>query len=78
MLKTMFTSPQQRTRWFIALPFIFSLFAILLAFGLITIEVYVRWTLNQDFTFLGGHVIEVLLIVGFGTLWGLIFTQSKN
>ena len=60
------------------LALVLSVVAILAAFGLIVAQVYVRWSLNQNFTFLGGNVLEALLIAGFGTLLGLIHIKNRS
>ena len=55
-----------------------SILAIIISFGFIIAQAYVRWSLNQNFTFLGGNVIEALLIAGFGALTGLIHIRNRN
>jgi hypothetical protein len=57
---------------------VLSIIAILAAFGLIIAQAYVRWSLNLNFTFLGGNVLEALLISGFGTLLGLIHIRNRS
>lgn len=52
--------------------------AILTAFIIIGFQIYVRWKLNQTFTFLGGNVLEVLLIAGFGMLLGLLYAHRPR
>ena len=60
------------------LALVLSVAAILAAFGLIIAQAYVRWSMNLNFTFLGGNVLEALLIAGFGTLLGLIHIRNRS
>ena len=62
----------------VLLALILSILTILVALGLIAVQAYVRWSLNQNFTFLGGNVLEAMLIAGFGTLVGLIHIRNRN
>lgn len=68
MLWRMTTSSEKRSQFLSSLTSVLAIIAVVAAFGLITAQAYVRWSLNQNFTFLGGNVIEALLIAGFGTL----------
>jgi hypothetical protein len=60
------------------LALILSILAIIAAFGLIVAQAYVRWSLNQNFTFLGENVLEALLLSGFGSLIGLLHIRNRN
>lgn len=40
---------------------------------LAALEAYVRWSLNQDFTFLGGFGLEVLVLLVLGQTLGLLY-----
>lgn len=71
-----FGEPKQT--WVAMATFVLALISILSAFGFIIAEAYVRWSLNQNFTFLGGNVLEVLLVVGFGALAGLLLVRTRN
>lgn len=64
----MTASPEKRARLISTLALVLAVLAILTAFGFIIAQAYVRWSVNQNFTFLGGNVLEALLIAGFGTL----------
>jgi hypothetical protein len=45
--------------------------------GIIGAELYVRWKLNQNFTFLGGDSLAALIIASFGLILGLSFVHRK-
>lgn len=62
------TTSEKRSQLISSLTSVLAIIAVVAAFGLIIAQVYVRWSLNQNFTFLGGNVLEALLIAGFGTL----------
>ena len=42
--------------------------ALLIVFVVTAFELYVRWKLNQNFTFLGGFELEALTLLGGGLL----------
>lgn len=44
---------------------------------LVALEVYVRWTVNQDFSFLGGSGLLGLCILVLGLILGLIYSQKS-
>jgi hypothetical protein len=62
------TTSEKRSQLISSVTSVLAIIAVLAAFGFIIAQAYVRWSLNQNFTFLGGNVIEALLIAGFGTL----------
>jgi hypothetical protein len=41
-------------------------------------EMYIRWTLNQNFTFLGGWELEAFTLAGFGLLLGLNYINRAH
>lgn len=45
--------------------------------ALIIAEIYVRWTLNQDFSFLGSTGVLGLSILVLGLTLGLIYSQKQ-
>lgn len=45
--------------------------------GIMTAEIYVRWKVNQNFTFLGGDALAALIIASFGLLLGLNFVHRR-
>lgn len=49
--------------------------AVLGVFVLVGLETYVRWTLNQNFTFLGGGELEALTYSAFALLLGLNYVS---
>jgi len=56
--------------------------ALCIVFVLTIAQVYVRWSVNQNFTFLGGNELEVLTFSSFALLLGLAYLHrpgaSKN
>ncbi len=50
--------------------------ALLMALIVTAAEIYVRWKLNQNFTFLGGFQLEALTLFGGGLLAALIFKRD--
>ena len=51
-------------------------FTVVLA-GLTVAEAYVRWRMNQDFSFLGGSGLLGLCILVLGLVLGLIYSQRS-
>lgn len=45
--------------------------------AIVAAEIYVRWKINKDFTFLGGEGLPALVIASFGLLFGLSFLHRK-
>jgi|GEM_PF-4598248 len=62
------TTSERRSQLISSITSVLAIIAVLSAFSFIIAQAYVRWSLNQNFTFLGGNVLEALLIAGFGTL----------
>jgi hypothetical protein len=46
--------------------------------GIIGAEIYVRWKVNQNFTFLGGDSLAALIIASFGLVLGLSFVHRHT
>jgi len=51
---------------------------VVLAFGLLGFEAYIRWTLNQNFTFLGDGGLPALIVASFGLLYGLVYLRRRS
>jgi hypothetical protein len=45
-----------------------AILAVVLVFAIVIAQVYIRWSVNRDFTFLGTNELAALTIAGFGTL----------
>ena len=58
--------------------FIIAWVSVLLAFGFIVVQSYVRWTINQDFTFIGGFGLEALILGTFALLIALLFAKNRD
>ena len=52
--------------------------ALVVTFALIGAEAYVRWSVNQDFSFLGGNTLEVLVVGTFLLLFGLVYLHRSK
>jgi len=59
------------------LALIMAILSALAVAGIIGAELYVRWKLNQNFTFLGGDSLAALIIASFGLVLGLSFIHRK-
>lgn len=57
---------------------VFAKLSVLIAFGFIGFEAYVRWSLNQNFTFLGGWELEALTVSAFGLMFGLNYLNRAH
>ncbi len=52
--------------------------ALFVVFALVFLQVYVRWSVNQNFTFLGGNELEVLTFSSFALLLGLAYLHRPS
>ena len=52
--------------------------SIIIVLAFIALQTYVRWTLNQNFTFLGGFELEALTLAAFALLITLIITSRRE
>ena len=50
----------------------------LLLFGFIVAQAYVRWTLNQNFSFLGGFELEALSLLVLGQIVALSYIHRTE
>ena len=55
-----------------------ALLSALMVVGFIAAQAYVRWSLNQNFTFLGGGELEVLTGATAGIIIGLAFIYRSR
>lgn len=46
--------------------------------GLIIAQVYIRWSINQSFTLLGGFELEALTFSTFALILGLVYLHRSN
>lgn len=60
------------------LSFISLIVSLLLTFGFIAAQTYVRWTINQNFTFLGGDELETLTASSFALLIVLAYIYRPH
>lgn len=63
----------RRERLVFRLTFISAAVAMIIVLALILVEAYVRWSMNLNFTFLGGSELEVLTVSAFATMLGLSY-----
>lgn len=57
--------------------FAFSIIGIVGSIALCAVQAYVRWKINQNFTFLGGVELEALTVASFALLIALV-VSAKN
>jgi hypothetical protein len=57
---------------------IISVVSIIGVLALGALEAYVRWNINQEFTFLGEATLPALAIASFGLLAAILFTTRKD
>ncbi|OGG60613.1 hypothetical protein A2765_03485 [Candidatus Kaiserbacteria bacterium RIFCSPHIGHO2_01_FULL_56_24] len=57
---------------------IVAVLAIIVVFGLVLAQTYVRWSVNQNFTFLGGNELEALTLSAFALLIGLAYIHRSR
>lgn len=55
-----------------------AVLAVVIVFGLVIAQGYVRWSVNQNFTFLGGNELEALTLAAFGLLFGLAYIHRSR
>jgi hypothetical protein len=71
-MKNFFKNSSVRTLASLVAAVSFILVAVLGGF-----EIYVRWTLNQNFTFLGGWGFEAITLGAFALLIALLFSRRE-
>lgn len=54
-----------------------ALVALIAAAVIVAFQLYVRWKVNQNFTFLGGFELEALTIMGAGLLAALYLKREQ-
>lgn len=55
-----------------------SLLSLIMILGFICAQTYVRWSINQNFTFLGGSELEILTASTFALLLGLLYAYRPQ
>ena len=63
---------QQRNSMLFWVSFAIAVFSFLIFIALLFAQTYVRWKVNQDFSFLGGFGLESLALLSLGLLLGLL------
>ena len=58
--------------------FIIAWVSVLVVFGFIVVQSYVRWAINQDFTFLGGLELEALTLGAFALIIARLFAKNRE
>ncbi len=69
---------EQKEKMLFAFSFIIAGISILASFVFIAAQTYVRWKINQNFTFLGGAELEVLTASGFALLIALLYMHRPK
>ena len=53
-------------------------FSVLVVFIFIAVQSYVRWTINQNFTFMGGFELEAFTLGTFALMVALLFAKHRD
>lgn len=76
------SSREKRERMIFRFSAAVAALALLIMFVLTIAQAYVRWSVNQNFAFLGGNELEVLTFSSFALVLGLAYLHrpgvSKN
>lgn len=70
-------TPERRQALVFRLAFISTVLALIIVFAIIGGEVWVRWTMNQNFAFLGGFELEALTLSAFALVFGLAYLHRS-
>ena len=60
------------------LSFTTTVLSVLALIGFVAAQTYVRWKLNQNFTFLGGFELEALTLLALGLMGILTHTHRSD
>jgi len=71
-------SPERRERLVFWSSVLVAKISLLLVFALIGFEIYVRWFINQNFTFLGGFELEALTASAFAFTFGVLYLNRAR
>ena len=77
----MSTSNEKHAQRFYGFSMLVAVISLLSTLAFVMAQAYVRWSVNQNFTFLGGNELEVLTFSSFALLFGLNYLhqlRSKN
>ena len=77
----MSASHEKYVRMFYGFSMLVAVLSLLSTLAFVMAQAYVRWSMNQNFTFLGGNELEVLTFSAFALLLGLNYLyrlHSKN
>lgn len=71
---------EQKEKLLFGFSFIIAAVSIIAVAAFIAAQAYVRWKINQNFTFLGGSELEALTLGAFGLVIALLVAHrpSKN
>ena len=58
--------------------YITTIVSLILVLVFVIAQAYIRWTLNQNFTFLGGGELEVLTFCSFALVLGITRMVHRN
>lgn len=58
--------------------FIIAWAFVLVIAGFIAAQSYIRWTINQNFTFIGGFGLEALILGTFALIIALLFAKNRE
>jgi len=70
--------PEKRERMVFRFSAAIAALAVCIVFVLTIAQAYVRWSVNQNFTFLGGNALEALTVSSFGLVLGLAYIHRRS
>ena len=71
-------TPEKRAKLVFFLAYTSAALAVLSILAITGIEAYVRWTLNKDFTFLGGSSLSALVISAFVLMACMVYAYRPG
>ena len=71
-------TPEKRAKLVFFLAYTSAALAVLSILAITGIEAYVRWTLNKDFTFLGGSSLSALVISAFVLMACMVYAYRTG
>jgi hypothetical protein len=74
---SIFTKEKQGTLLF-TISTVVVIIALLAVAACIGLDAYVRWSLNQNFSFMSGDELPALTLAAFGLLFGLTYLRMRK
>ncbi|MEK7101546.1 MAG: hypothetical protein AAB882_00125 [Patescibacteria group bacterium] len=71
-------TPERRQELVFRLAFTSAVLGLVIVLGVIGGELWVRWTMNQNFAFLGGFELEALTMSAFALIFGMLYLHRPE